>query len=68
MSLLEQRFHELGRSAPIRPDHLINVADNLPMGHLADAVPNEWSAVLEQASHTYRQVERTQERRLGLSR
>lgn len=67
MSLLERRFRELGRPSPIRPDHLITVADNLPLGRLIGAGPEEWNAVVDQASQAYRQMELAQGRGLGRS-
>jgi len=67
MSLLEQRWNELGRPTPIPNGRLITVADNLPLGQLADAGPDEWNAVLDQATHACRQLEHAQQRDLGLS-
>lgn len=61
LSLLERRWNELGRPTPIRNDRLITVADNLPLGRLTDAGPDEWTAVVEQATHECRQIERAQE-------
>lgn len=67
MSLLEQRWHQLGQPTPIPHPRLITVADGLPAGRLTDAGPDEWNAILEQATHRCRQLERAQERGLGLS-
>lgn len=68
LSLLEQRWNELGRPTPIPDDRFITVADNLPLGRLADAGPDEWNNVLDQAQEiVHRQLARRQERDLGLS-
>ena len=67
LSLLERRWNELGRPTPIANDRLIMVADNLPFGPLTDAGPDEWNAILEQATAVCRQYELAHERDLGLS-
>jgi conjugative relaxase-like TrwC/TraI family protein len=68
LSLLERRWNELGRPTPIPSDRLIMAADNLPLGRLTDAGPEEWNIILDQAEEViHRQLARRQERDFGLS-
>lgn len=62
LSLVEQRWSQLGQPEPISPDRLIAAADRLPLGRLTEAGPAEWTVVLDQATEVHRQVARSQER------
>lgn len=67
LSLVEQRWAQLGQPNPISAGRLIAAADRLPLGRLTEAGPVEWTAVLDQATELHQQLARRQERDLGLS-